>query len=192
LAGATVLERITRARASGARGHAAVLLGDPAELPHLLARQARGFLKRHHRSNRTLVPHPCGSADLILLVPAEPPPGRPGPRRPVSGEALCCAAAAVLRPGGFLVISKSIGGDGAPPDLCSGAVGLCEDLGLQYWQHVVALLVPVREGQLRARCAATASRRAAEAVDAIHADVFVFRKPAPATAASQTAHAEAA
>ena len=107
LAGATVLARIARARASGARGHAAALFGDPAELPQLLARQAGGFLSRHRRRGVSLNAHPCGSADLILL-PAEPPPGRASLRRPVTGEALCCAAAAVLRPGGFLVISRSI------------------------------------------------------------------------------------
>lgn len=133
--------------------------------------------------------HPGGCADLILLIPLDPPPGRraspPGWRRPRGGEAICNAAAAVLRPGGFLVISKTSPAGGIP-DLRSGTVRLCEALGLEYWQHVVALLVPVREGLLR-----SSRRRAAWSGDASHVDVFVFRKPSPATAGSRAA-AEAA
>ena len=67
------------------------------------------------------------------------------------------------------------------------AAGPCEELGLQYWQHIVALLVPVREGQLRSPRRGAAGSRAAS-----HADLFVFRKPSPATARSQAATAEAA
>ena len=92
----------------------------------------------------------------------------------------------MLHQGGFLVISMSSPGGGLP-DLGSGTVRLCQELGLHYWQHIVALLVPMREGQL-----GTPHRRAARSGDAGHVDVFVFRKPSPATAASQEAATEAA
>ncbi len=193
LAGTNVLARIARARARGARGHAAALLGDPAELPQLLARQASGFLRRHRRSP-TLTAHPCGSGDLILVLRVEPPFGRRGSsscsrrsRRSLSDEALCGAAAGVLRPGGFLVLAENIESDGGLPDVRMRTVRLCQELGLQYWQHVVALLVPLRDGQLGPQHRYTASCTDTSDIAASHADVLVFCKPSPTSATPRTA-----
>jgi DNA modification methylase len=102
------------------------------------------------------------------------------------------ACAAVLRPGGFLVVvTKGMRGGGALRDLAGATVALCQSAGLVYWQHVIALLATVRDGELIARPSfwqRTQVRRALARGErthlVCHEDVLVFRKPAPARRAS--------
>jgi hypothetical protein len=89
----------------------------------------------------------------------------------------------VLRPGGFLIVTQITPIDGVTRGRSESTVRLCEEAGLQYWQHVIALLVPIQEGQLQPQC-----RRRARA----HADLLVFRKPPPPVIEWQAAGAEAA
>jgi len=88
------------------------------------------------------------------------------------------ASAAVLRPGGFLVaVTKSAELEGTSRDLGLETVRLCRALGLEYWQHVVALLVPIRGGRLRPRRPRRRGGQPGPATQIGHADVLVFRKP---------------
>ena len=155
--------------------------GDVSELPWLLARQARGFLRTEARSGASR--HPCGSVDLILVML---PTGRP-PRQ-VDPDALYPPCAAVLKPGGFLAIAKHVGHGGAVCGLGGGTVRLCEQLGLQYWQHVIAVLAPITDGRLHPPRSHT---QPDTDVETVHADLLVFRKPATAPA-KRLAAAEAA
>ena len=167
-------ERITQARASGASGEALLLRGEASELPRLLARQARGLLRTEAGGGASR--HPCGSVDLILV---SAPSGRP--RRQVDPDMLFPACAAVLKPGGFLAVTKRLGHREAVSGFGGGTVRLCEQLGLQYWQHVIALLALITDGHLhppRHRC----TQRDGNDVETVHADLLVFRKPANATA----------
>jgi hypothetical protein len=136
--------------------------------------------------------HPAGSVDLILLsLPAVLLYGRQEHSRrwhqPFTAFEMLAAAASVLRPGGYLVtVSKSAELEGTPRDLASDVVPLCAELGLAYWQHVIALLVPIDHGQLKPRRHPRRRRTCAPLLPPIaHADVQVFRKPI--TAAEQDA-----
>jgi modification methylase len=180
-------QRITAARADGA---AVLLRGDPTELPRLLAEQADGFLRRHRHLDHGVVVHPGGSVDLILVfLPAVLLPARrqEHTRRwqtHFDAVDLLTAAATVLRPGGYLAaVTNSDELHGSGRDLGSETVLLCEQLGLRYWQHIVALLVPINGGQLKPP---RRSRRG-RAVEPtrpqiVHQNVHVFRKPTTADA----------
>ncbi|MDE3069124.1 MAG: hypothetical protein KGJ43_00145 [Acidobacteriota bacterium] len=180
-----MLEQIGTARCQQPCGEATLLRGDPPELPRLLAEQAQGFLRRHQHARPELQVHPAGSVDLILLsLPAVLLYGREGHsnrwHQPFSAFDVLTAAAIVLRPGGFLAcISKSAELEGTPRDLGGETVPLCTELGLAYWQHVIALLVPIEDGQLKPR-RPRRRRRCGDAPAPLrlaHADVHVFRKP---------------
>lgn len=143
------------AKRAGAAGEARLIvgLGEPRQLLHLLSRQAG-----HHCRDVALV--------LLLSQPAQPAaPSRSGRRRDSSGE-LVAACAALLRPGGFLVATPPRRDQGGDP--VAGLVELGQAHGLSYWQHVIALAVPIREGTLLAadrdepRC---------------HLDLVILRKP---------------
>jgi hypothetical protein len=106
---------------------------------------------------------------------------------------LLTAAAVVLRPGGYLVAVSNgdeLHGSGSGRDLGSETVTLCEELGLRYWQHIVALLVPINGGQLKPP-RRSRRRRGVEPTTkprVVHQNVHVFRKPSAdkARADSQT------
>jgi modification methylase len=95
------------------------------------------------------------------------------------------ASTAVLKPGGFLVtVTKELRAGGALHNLAGKTIALCEDAGLRYWQHVIALLATVRDDDLVARPSfwqRTQTRKALERGDpvalVVHEDVLVFRKP---------------
>lgn len=195
---AHVLEqRITDARTSGAPSDAVLLRGDPCELPHLLARQAEGLLRRQLPAPSEVAVHPAGRADLIVVsLPAALLLGRRQRvskrwRQPFSAHDLLNASAVVLRPGGFLAAVT-----GGPQkrslthDLGGETVSLCAELGLAYWQHIVALLVPVDDSELKPH--QHRNRRHAEAAPShvVHADVQVFRKPAGTSEAAQQRKAD--
>lgn len=97
------------------------------------------------------------------------------------------ACAAVLKPGGFLVIvTKELRAGGALHNLAGGTIALCREVGLLYWQHVIALLTAIRDGELVPRPSfwqLTQVRKALARGERIHLvcheDVLVFRKPEP-------------
>lgn len=175
---------VRAAHAAGAAGEAVLLRGDPSELPRLLATQADRFLRRHRHLHPGVRVHPGGSADLILLVL---PAALLLDRRHEHNEQwhtrfdardVLTAAATVLRPGGYLVATTN-GDERSGRDLGSEAVSLCENLGLRYWQHIVALLVPIDAGQLKPP---RRRRGVAESTlpRIVHQNVHVFRKPTAA------------
>jgi DNA modification methylase len=104
------------------------------------------------------------------------------------------ACAAVLKPGGFLVVvTKDMRRRGALRNLAGDTIALCEQTGLLYWQHVIALLATIRDGELVARPSfwqRMQIKRALERGDrthlVCHEDVLVFRKPAADGAARST------
>jgi hypothetical protein len=173
-----------------------LLRGDPSELPRVLADQADLFLRRHRHLDHGVGVHPGGSVDLILVFfPAVLPHGRrqehtrPWQTR-FDAVDLLAGAAIVLRPGGYLVaVTNSDELHGGGRDLGSETVLLCEELGLRYWQHIVALLVPIDGGQLKPP---RHSRRRRDLEPTrpriVHQNVYVFRKPTAdeARADSQT------
>jgi hypothetical protein len=185
-------QRIDAARTPGTLAEAVLLRGDPPELPRLLAQQER-FLRRHRLADPDVGVHPAGSADLILVfLPAVLLLGR---RQAHSRQwhtrfsvlDLLTAAAIALRPGGYLVaVSGGAELEGGAHDLGSDTVALCSELGLAYWQHIVALLVPIDDGELKPP---RRGRRRGHGVQpalprVVHQDVHVFRKPAAANSAS--------
>jgi modification methylase len=104
--------------------------------------------------------------------------------------------AAVLKPGGFLVlVTKDMRSRGALRNLAGDTVALCEDAGLLYWQHVIALLATIRDGELVPRPSFWQRMQIKRALErgerthlVCHEDVLVFRKPEPGETA-QPAHA---
>ncbi len=179
-----ISQRIDDARQHGAQGVAVLLRGDPPELPRLLAEQAEGFLRRHRHAGHGVCVHPGGSADLILVsLPAVLLLGHRQRRtrkwhQQFSALDVLTASAIVLRPGGFLAITCGAEHEATARDLGGGTVSLCAELGLAYWQHIVALLVPINDSQLKPR---RPRRRAQpELPRIVHADIHVFRKPTAA------------
>src|SRR5207237_6282635 len=110
------------------------------------------------------------------------------------------ACAAALKPGGFLVtVTKDLRERGGLRDLAGDTVALCRAAGLQYWQHVIALLAAIRDGELvpyPSFFQLTAIRKALVRGDRIHLvcheDVLVFRKLPAAERPARVADAEAA
>jgi modification methylase len=99
--------------------------------------------------------------------------------------------AAVLRPGGYLVVvTKDTATNAGIRDLSGATVALCQDAGLTYWQRVISLLATIRGGELVMRPSfwqtLHARRRRALGLRALvvaHEDVLVFRKPTGTAAA---------
>ena len=95
------------------------------------------------------------------------------------------ACAAVLRPGGFLVVvTKDMRRRGALRNLAGDTIALCEQTGLLYWQHVIALLATIRDGELIPRPSFWQRMQIKRALErgerthlVCHEDVLVFRKP---------------
>lgn len=93
--------------------------------------------------------------------------------------------AAVLKPGGLLVtVTKNTRRGGRLFDLAGTTVQLARAAGFTYLQHVVALHVAVRDGDLVARpsfwqltATRTARRQGEPAHLVAHEDVAVFRRP---------------
>jgi modification methylase len=111
-----------------------------------------------------------------------------------AGESYLSAMASIYRgcvrmlaPGGFLiVVTKNLRAQGTLRNLAGDTVALCQHAGLDYWQHVIALLagIGIREGELRARPSFWQLLHARNALAAgertqlvCHEDVLVFRKP---------------
>jgi modification methylase len=95
------------------------------------------------------------------------------------------AAAALLKPGGFLVaVTRDRRAGGALHDLASETIALCQAAGLLYWQHVIALLAAISDGKLvphpsfwQVTQLRKALRRGERVHRIVHEDVLVFHKP---------------
>ena len=178
---AAQLSSLCEALRGGASGNAQLLVGEPCELARLLARKAGPLLNRRSEAARLreLARHPCGAVDLVLLGATLLPPEQRQSRRhhwwtpAESGDQLLSACAALLRPGGFLVLAAPTqAADAAGSDLVSELVRIGESPGLQYWQHVIVLRASIENGRLHPAGAASRER--------CHGDLLAFRKPGAA------------
>ena len=105
------------------------------------------------------------------------------------------ACAAALKPGGFLVVvTKNLRAGGALHDLAGTTVDLCQQTGLLYWQHVIALHAAIRASELVPRPSfwqLSTIRKALARGERIHLvcheDVLVFRKRDVATSGRREA-----
>lgn len=103
------------------------------------------------------------------------------------------ACASVLKPGGFLiVVTKNLRAGGEMDDLAGDTIRLCQQAGLLYWQHVIALHAAIRDSRLVPRPSfwqLTTIRQALARGELLHLvcheDVLVFRRPLAASAAKQ-------
>jgi modification methylase len=148
---------VRHARHLGAPGRAAVIQGDARQTTRLLALHGEHLLRQSPASAGKARLLPFRRVDLILTT---------APRQSGELDRLASTSAELLRPGGFVVLV------GAGP----AAVTACAHSGLVYWQHVVALTVPVRVGKLHAPSISARRRRAAIPI-ACHQDVLAFRQP---------------
>lgn len=208
------------AREHGAAGKAGVLEGDARELPRLVTRHARRLKPRSTQNvarvgsgsvDLILTSPPYACEIQVIDKPAWLAGGSLGAKdtrnysadrgnlghargtqyRDAMGE-VYAACAATLKPGGFLVVvTKNLRAGGELHDLAGDTVELCQQAGLLYWQHVIALHAAIRDSELVPRPSfwqLSTTRRArarGERVHLIcHEDVLVFRKPAPAASAS--------
>lgn len=99
----------------------------------------------------------------------------------------------LLRPGGFLALAR--GTRATRSDPLGAAVRACQENGLHYWQHVVALTAELTDGNASATRTSPERASAAAVVQARrhHRDLLVFRRPAQAEqAAARVAAAVAA
>lgn len=155
---------VRHARHLGAQGRAGVIRGDARQTTRLLALHGEHLLHQSPAHEARLLPF--RRVDLILTT---------APRHSGELDRLASTSAELLRPGGFVVLV------GAGP----AAVTACAHSGLVYWQHIVALTVPVRDGKLRAPSISAQRRRAAAPI-ACHQDVLAFRQPDTADQALAT------
>ena len=113
-------------------------------------------------------------AELVLA------PIRTGPC-----ERRLAALLPLLRPGGFLVVTRSARADANRSGGLGSIVRAAQQSGLQYWQHIVALTPgaaghepPTRSHPPQMRAPEQDGGRAIRC----HHDLLVFRRPAPAEA----------
>ncbi len=193
---------IKHAQDQGARSSAHVIEGDARQLPRLLATRAPVDLIL------TSPPYACEVADVSTanLVSGV------GPIRRVDttnysadktnlgharGRAYIAAmaevyeaCAAVLKPGGYLVlVTKDMRSGGTLHNLSGDTITLCENLGLNYWQRIIGMLATVRDSEILMRPSfwqtlhARRMRARGERAHVVaHEDVLVFRKPNPPSA----------
>lgn len=94
----------------------------------------------------------------------------------------------LLRPGGFLALAR--GRRDERSDALGHVVRACQESGLQYWQHVVALALNVAAGEASGARAQPARKcgRPTEDRRAVrcHHDLLVFRRPADANVVQTT------
>jgi DNA modification methylase len=205
---------IAHAHNQGAGGRAGVLAGDARDLPQLLTRDGANFLERTEPAGvsrlgcgvadliLTSPPYACEVGELNKNawgtgrdLSASGNRNYSADRRNL-GHArgrtytdamteIYRACAAALKPGGFLVVvTKDPREKGALRDLAGDTIHLCRDAGLTYWQHVVALLATVRDGELVPRPSFWQVMQTRKAVArgertqlVCHEDVLVLRKP---------------
>jgi modification methylase len=209
---ALAIANLSHSREQGAAGRAGVIKGNATELPRLLALRAQQLVAADARAGTlpygrvdlvlTSPPYACevgeldkhawgSGANLCRTEDRNYSTNRAnlgharGRRYLDAMAAIYQASAAVLKPGGFLVtVTKELRAGGALHNLAGDTIALCEQAGLRYWQHVIALLATVRDDDLVARPSfwqRTQTRKALERGDpvalVVHEDVLVFRKP---------------
>ncbi|HWY90772.1 MAG TPA: DNA methyltransferase [Solirubrobacteraceae bacterium] len=197
---------IHHARHHGAREPARVIEGDAQNLTRLLAGHTRRAAGGGVDLILTSPPYACQVADVAKenlrsgLGPIRRDdttnysPDRANLGHARGGAYLAAmagvyhACAAVLKPGGYLVLAtKDMRSGGALRNLSGETITLCEETGLHYWQRIIALLATVRDAEIVMRPSfwQTLQVRKARARGdrthvVAHEDVLVFRKPAAA------------
>jgi SAM-dependent methyltransferase len=156
------------ASTNDANAKAAVVEGNPRDLPRLLTRHRELLTPPATRSESKVVALGVGRVDLIVT-------SSPSHDRAAELYAVCAAA---LKPGGFLVtVPASVRAGDARDDPAGDTVAVCAQAGLLYWQHVIALRAPIRESKLTP----------GPVQRLCHWDVLVFRKTdLAATATAQS------
>jgi hypothetical protein len=98
----------------------------------------------------------------------------------------------LLRPGGFLALARGTGATRS--DALCDVVRACQDNGLQYWQHVIALRADLTDGNESGTRTKPERTSTAKAVQARrhHRDLLVFRRSAHAEQAAACAVAAVA
>jgi modification methylase len=97
------------------------------------------------------------------------------------------ACSEMLKPGGYLVlVTKNMRASGALRNIAGDTITLCQGIGLSFQQHVIALLVALREDELLPRPSyfqlthvRQALARGERAHLVCHEDVLVFQKRDP-------------
>ncbi len=197
---------IHHARHHGARQPGRVIEGDAQYLPRLLAGHTRRAAGGGVDLILTSPPYACQVADVAKenLRSGLGPIRRDdttnySPDRANLGHArggaylaamahVYSACAAVLKPGGYLVlVTKDMRSGGALRNLSGETIALCEETGLLYWQRIIALLATVRDAEIVMRPSfwqmlqvRKARARGDRTHVVAHEDVLVFRKPAAA------------
>jgi hypothetical protein len=151
--------------------HAAAALGRRALPLASIDAEAEDVTPLRRHSGAALVLAPLGT--------------RPTARRL---EQLTAGLLPLLRPGGFLALAQGARSDGGG---LGDVVRACQQYGLQYWQHVVALPPDLsanaatgpRAQASRARQRGNGDRRAVRC----HHDLLVFRRPTHAIEQATTA-----
>jgi modification methylase len=98
--------------------------------------------------------------------------------------AIYAVCARMLRPGGYLVlVTKNLRADGALRNIAGDTITLCQQIGLVFQQHIVALLAALRDGELLPRPSyfqlthVRQARARGERTQLVcHEDVLVFQR----------------
>jgi modification methylase len=193
---------IEHAQDQGARSSARVIEGDARRLPRLLATHVPAAYGRVDLI-LTSPPYACEVSDVSTanLVSGVGPIRRADTSNysadktnlgHARGRAYLAAmaevyeaCAAVLKPGGFLVlVTKDMRSGGTLHNLSGDTITLCENLGLNYWQRIIGMLATVRDSEIVMRPSfwqtlhARRMRARGERAHVVaHEDVLVFRKP---------------
>jgi len=101
--------------------------------------------------------------------------------------AIYTACARMLSPGGYLVlVTKNLRADGALRNIAGDTITLCQQTGLVFQQHIIALLAALRDGELLPRPSyfqlthiRQARARGERTHLVCHEDVLVFQRPLP-------------
>jgi len=205
---------VAHARSEGAPGHARVLTGDARDLPRLLTSKAARSLREPAGSDVARLPYatadlvltsPPYGCEVGDIDKSAWHTGRhicPDDSRNYSrdkdniGHArgrgytdamldIYRACAAITKPGGFVVVvTKNTRTRGVLRNLAGETIALCQQVGLDYWQHVVALLATVRGDELIPRPSFWQILQTRKAIArgerpqlVCHEDVLVFRRP---------------
>ena len=100
---------------------------------------------RYGDSAGSVAPLRYGSTDGALT----PPPPRGGETYLAAMASIYSACAWTLKPGGYLVlVTKNLRADGAMRNIAGDTIALCQRIGLLFQQHIVALLVALRNDEL--------------------------------------------
>jgi len=152
-----------------------------ADLAAENVKQGAGSLRREDTTNygpdRSNLGHARGGAYLAAMAD------------------VYAACAAVLKPGGFLVlVTKDMRSGGALRNLSGETIRLCQDAGLRYWQRIIGLLATLRENELVMRPSiwqvlnVRRARGLGERTHVVaHEDVLVFRKAVAKSSAARKA-----